>query len=654
MGRSSAAGPFFVKEEHRDILGRCLVATRPIEAGEVVLQELPLLCAETDSLEDCLRGFCEAAPQVQRAVLDMHCVPLDDASDLVQGVCLEVSRLAKEPWALASDAPTLHSVWVIFQLNAHNFGASSMALFELGSKLAHACESNTQYTSQRHPGFGSHVALRPIAEGELITTNYVSVYCIMSTPRRQALLVQEKLFRCLCDRCVRPDAARSVPCPGCHPRVALHADEGSAMILHEDVAFPSSGAAVSYAVPFDSDSWWCPSCSRRWTAEEVYPPDQEGTSGAAREAFVEDLSLSFDDLIGPCSATAEHSLSVDDLGDVFESLTLARRSLGCRHWATVKLIACWCHCMSQHMRQRASGGGESCKSMGPEPWGQTRSEDFAQMHNHVWAFCAEALTCPLLFSFAFADIKELAAQALPPLAATCELLCRTMHEVIQVPGRSLSDQDLLDAASLNDAGNAAFHSTRFGEALLFYRGAQLLIPAAPVLHSNVSAALEGLHRHREAETAARHCIRSDPQSPEGHLRLAVALSSLGDWETAFEAAKQTSELSELQEEEKQQPQQQQQRQQQDAMDVSAGGSVPGRPGGPLLGTTDDMKQQVLRLGKGPVPSCSHFLCIVGSRPRQLQSRKRKELNQPDQADNSEREVKCWLRSCLCHQRSLQN
>ncbi len=63
------------------------------------------------------------------------------------------------------------------------------ALFRLGSKVAHTCgQANTEYYCSE--GFGCHVALRDIAEGELLTTSYLQrKLLLMPTPLRHGLVI---------------------------------------------------------------------------------------------------------------------------------------------------------------------------------------------------------------------------------------------------------------------------------------------------------------------------------------------------------------------------------------------------------------------------------------------------------------------------------
>ena len=105
-----------------------------------------------------------------------------------------------------------------------------------------------------------------------------------------------KLFFCRCARCCEDsEAARSVPCPGCHPRIPSEGDaEPTAFSL--DVALGQ--VAVHYAAPLSSElgaAWRCQRCRRTWTAEAVLPGPPDGRlSGRAWERSVEHRVLSLD------------------------------------------------------------------------------------------------------------------------------------------------------------------------------------------------------------------------------------------------------------------------------------------------------------------------------------------------------------------------
>ena len=57
--------------------GRVLTAARDFEAGELVLRETPSLAWSTDEVEALFPSFLEAAPEVQKAVLEMAMPSID-------------------------------------------------------------------------------------------------------------------------------------------------------------------------------------------------------------------------------------------------------------------------------------------------------------------------------------------------------------------------------------------------------------------------------------------------------------------------------------------------------------------------------------------------------------------------------------------------
>ena len=96
---------------------------------------------------------------------------------------------------------------------------------------------------------------------------------------------------------------------------------------------------------------------------------------------------------------------------------------------------------------------------------------------------------------------------------------------------------------LKSFGNTAFNASRFGEAILCYRGALLVKPEEAVIYSNLSAAFMGLQRYNDAKASAGHCIRLNQLWPKGYYRLAVSLLALDDATSAHEAVMQASDLA---------------------------------------------------------------------------------------------------------------
>ena len=322
--------------------GLCVVASRNIEPNEVFLSEAPLLLAPiTASHQGYLKSFCKAEPETQKAVLNLFSVALDNKSALADEARAAAKKHAGKQWADGYSADDLQRVLLVFSLNGHSFnptedGTDQTALFTFGCRINHSCDSNSEYTSDRISGRGSHVALRPIAkvhspdqcphdahcphtaqrrccdghtpaapdctlyvadctmcvavctvcvadctmclialwpQGELISANYLGDDALMSTLMRRYLLAEQKLFNCECIRCSMPDLTRSAPCPGCQPK--------------EDSLDPLS-SGLAYAVPTHAgrDQWQCSRCSKKWSANQMFP-GIAGMSGIEIENRIE-------------------------------------------------------------------------------------------------------------------------------------------------------------------------------------------------------------------------------------------------------------------------------------------------------------------------------------------------------------------------------
>ena len=188
------------------------------------------------------------------------------------------------------------------------------------------------------------MALRPIAAGEAITTNYLGSDATVAAPMRQAILLFGKLFRCACSRCTGPDLVRVMPCILCHPR---------------PLAYPmEAGASCSYVVPYRKTvaaadepkaasarpapvEWRCETCNQQWSDRQLqalsagiggkYSTGGEfALSGAVYRHVREWLARPLDDF------------DAARLQDDRRRFLATRRAVGNRHWATAhmaKLIA---------------------------------------------------------------------------------------------------------------------------------------------------------------------------------------------------------------------------------------------------------------------------------------------------------------------------
>lgn len=516
--------------EQRPGYGFCLVAMQDFLPGQVVVQEEPLLKAKNDELS-YLRSFCKAPVHVRDTVLSLFCPPLEDrGAHMIQPILKIARKAAKRQWAKGFSVRELQNALVIHALNAFSFQNSSTALFEIGSKLTHSCDANTAYSSSRVRGCGCHIAIKSIEKGELITAEYVDA--AQPTDMRREKLRSTKLFDCECDRCLQPDLTRAVPCPSCHPR------QGSrgGMYLPVSVAWPTQGLSVHYAIPGASGSdWVCESCKGTFGAADVFPVDERGIDGTRRERMHEEWVLKIESELetGMVNGVVMRTHDV-----VFEDLMLTCQVFGCRHWASVKMMAFWCEVCLGHADGRygaAPCNAEVCAKMRLDHDPNLAAAELQRNSQIIWAYCCSTLLIPVHFqswlflsSAGFLDTRD-DKRTNESLRARA-LLYKAYASVRG--GESPGTQH--EGGVLKMEGNAAFKTTRFGEAILFYRGAHLIKPDDHTISSNLSAAFHGLQRYTEAAAAARHCVRLAPAWPKGHYRLAAALHASGKCKEAHE------------------------------------------------------------------------------------------------------------------------
>lgn len=90
-----------------------------------------------------------------------------------------------------------------WQTNQHDLGCGSRrALYWLAPKVAHSCRPNVGWEDPDPAGLVELRALRPISPGEVLGVNYMEEgFLRMPVAQRQALLLAERKFLCVCERC---------------------------------------------------------------------------------------------------------------------------------------------------------------------------------------------------------------------------------------------------------------------------------------------------------------------------------------------------------------------------------------------------------------------------------------------------------------------
>lgn len=350
------------------ILGEYLVATRTFRKGEVILTERPILEADAsfsvDWAEPMFRAFCAATSEQQARVLRMYTGEhaVIQGSRMLKDISIQVERSRGKPWRQGVSDETLKKVCFAFNLNAYPSGPqdSRSALYPLGAKLAHSCDSNVIYswsTEQDH-GHGCFLAKHDIGKGETLSTNYLGdMGRHLSAPARRDILLDTKLFVCHCPRCVElgEDIQRRIPCPRCHPR-------GSDGLLPRVIAFPrnegrtlSDGSTfkVQYVTPRRaaaganaSHTWGpCSSCTATFDDTAVLPGGKGtgGLCGRSSERVIEQYVQGLLAQLATVRGTGGEELRLhrdDQLGRKMQALqSLVARRVGAKHWASVRMQA---------------------------------------------------------------------------------------------------------------------------------------------------------------------------------------------------------------------------------------------------------------------------------------------------------------------------
>lgn len=209
--------------EHRGAAGRCLVATRRLEAGIKVFTERPLAvarpCSTAALAREILAQVKQGPPDSERLRALRLLQAQGDGELLARSMKSVESAL---PDGTPEDARAL-ALWArgVAMINTHaagerGLGTDRAVIGLLGSMMPHEClASCTVHIGEA--GGGSPITLhtvRPLAKGEALSISYCSSY--QPRERRRELLLQQHGFLCDCSRCTSaPELVRALQCPNC-------------------------------------------------------------------------------------------------------------------------------------------------------------------------------------------------------------------------------------------------------------------------------------------------------------------------------------------------------------------------------------------------------------------------------------------------------
>lgn len=206
-------------------------------------------------------------------------------------------------------------------------------IYERTSRINHSCDFNAVVSTNNFSNDDEEQTIRAacsIQEGGEIAISYLGSFTYSDQKLRNEKLVTEKFFTCHCERCERErssgDMAASMPCPNCHPRIGRYLDE--------DVQYDDGEVEVQY----------CVSSLKGDTNQIIYNCEKcgevkfdETLLNAIEKAIERSTSHLNQDLFGLNEID-------DDEGDRNSKIEMTERLaclatsvLGAKHWATILL-----------------------------------------------------------------------------------------------------------------------------------------------------------------------------------------------------------------------------------------------------------------------------------------------------------------------------
>lgn len=136
----------------------------------------------------------------------------------------------------------------IFAINTHSFNGKQVAMFDVGTKIAHSChDANVLYHADAQLGVGVWTALSDIPAGTMLTSCYLEPkFSHVSRALRRRILYSQKGFICACESC-RDMISSTVPLIGLENGRCAAAVAGAEMETGGCAGSEASSAA--HAIP---------------------------------------------------------------------------------------------------------------------------------------------------------------------------------------------------------------------------------------------------------------------------------------------------------------------------------------------------------------------------------------------------------------------
>ncbi|CCG81919.1 protein of unknown function [Taphrina deformans PYCC 5710] len=288
------------------IYGECAIASKDLRAGDIVIEESPLMTIDytIDLLLDTVakelhykrkRAFMTLShpakvslsfaqqPQLASMVVASFHLPNTTSSMIRKSMAYKAAvRGCKELRGRAEMFPEIKSYEdtqlvafsMIASANAHAFDTNSIALLELGCKVTHSCfNPNVAASIRERRGESSvtstngdeipeqtmkHIALVEVRKGDVLFGTYAKL-TLQSVPERKSYLRDHKMFKCQCKYCHGLDKARGMKCSDC-----CHE-------LEKDKKEPPVPLSSMYQRrrPDAAEAWVCNNCTSSTSSEEL-------------------------------------------------------------------------------------------------------------------------------------------------------------------------------------------------------------------------------------------------------------------------------------------------------------------------------------------------------------------------------------------------
>ncbi len=228
--------------------------------------------------------------------------------------------------ALRERKETIQSLMLVWACNAFAGGR----IYRTVSRINHSCNPNAIVQTKEGDDNGQILkAATPIRAGDELSISYLpGLFLYADTATRQARLKADKYFHCSCSRCTgNTDAAWTIPCPQCHPRLGRQ--------LEEDVQYDDDQQVHYISLP----SLSCQHC------DFTYMPDQKLKNLSEHERLLTTCRTVTAKVVDYLQDRERYLDTSDDEEiqavrheQLEQQISLASSVLGARHWTTNMLL----------------------------------------------------------------------------------------------------------------------------------------------------------------------------------------------------------------------------------------------------------------------------------------------------------------------------